>query len=103
MEIRETYCASILTRTSGYLREVCSHSLNPYVGCGYGNSSCGEGCYVRFNLWLLRGRQWGSFVDVKVNADKFTIKLFRQKGAGPREEGFLFPYSFLVPRILGNL
>ena len=74
MEITQTHCTSILTRTSGYLREVCSHSLNPYVGCGYGNSSCGEGCYVQFNQWLLRGRRWGDFVDVKVNADKVYFK-----------------------------
>ena len=74
MEITKTYCTSILTRTSGYLREVCSHSLNPYIGCGYGNSSCGEGCYVRFNQWLLRGRKWGDFVDVKINADKVYYK-----------------------------
>jgi len=74
MEITKTYCTSILTRTSGYLREVCSHSLNPYIGCGYGNSSCGEGCYVQFNQWLLRGRKWGDFVDVKINADKVYYK-----------------------------
>ena len=35
MEITETHCTSILTRASGYLKEVCSHSLNPYIGCGY--------------------------------------------------------------------
>ena len=74
MEITKTYCTSILTRTSGYLREVCSHSLNPYIGGGYGNSSCGEGCYVQFNQWLLRGRKWGDFVDVKINADKVYYK-----------------------------
>lgn len=59
---------SILTRTTGYLKQVCSHSLNPYSGCGFGNSSCGEGCYVRFNNWINQGRPWGSFVDVKTNA-----------------------------------
>jgi DNA repair photolyase len=74
MKITETLCSSILNRTSGYLMEVCSHSLNPYIGCGYGNSSCGEGCYVQFNQWILRGRKWGSFVDVKINADKIYCK-----------------------------
>lgn len=68
VQIVETQCKSILTRTSGYLKEVCSHSLNPYVGCGFGLSSCGEGCYVRFNQWLTRERVWGQFVDVKLNA-----------------------------------
>ena len=70
MRIIETHCSSILTRTCGYLKDVSSHSLNPYVGCGYGSSSCGKGCYVRSNQWLLRGRTWGDFVDIKVNADE---------------------------------
>ena len=74
MVTKETSCRSILTRTSGYLKEVCSHSLNPYTGCGFGKSSCGEGCYVRFNQWLTRGREWGSFVDVKINAPEVYLK-----------------------------
>jgi DNA repair photolyase len=65
---------NILTRSSGYLKEVCSHSLNPYSGCGFGLSSCGVGCYVRFNPWLTRGRKWGEFLDIKINAEQ----LYRQ-------------------------
>jgi DNA repair photolyase len=68
MKVDEVHCKSILTRTSGYLKTVSSHSLNPYVGCGFGRSACGEGCYVRFNQWLLSGREWGRFVDIKTNA-----------------------------------
>lgn len=68
MKVSETPCSSILTRAGGYLKEVCSHSLNPWVGCGFGGSSCGSGCYVQFNPWLTRGRKWGDFVDVKTNA-----------------------------------
>jgi DNA repair photolyase len=64
---------TLLTRSSGYLKEVCSHSLNPYIGCGYGLSSCGEGCYVRFNSWITQGREWGKFVDVKINARELYI------------------------------
>jgi len=94
MEIRETSCNSILTRASGYLRGVCSHSLNPYVGCGYGNSSCGEGCYVRFNQWLLRGRQWGSFVDVKVNADKVYYKTVQAERRWAARRGVPFSIFF---------
>jgi DNA repair photolyase len=65
---------TLLTRSSGYLKSVCSHSLNPYSGCGYGLSSCGEGCYVRFNHWLTRGREWGKFVDVKINAGELYLQ-----------------------------
>lgn len=68
MEIQEILCKSILTRSGGYLGPVCTHSINPYVGCGYGNTLCGTGCYVQSNGWLTRGRKWGSFLEVKTNA-----------------------------------
>ncbi len=74
MGITEVQCRSILTRASGYLREVCSHSLNPYTGCGFGRSACGVGCYVRHNTWLTKGRDWGAFVDVKTNAPEIYLK-----------------------------
>lgn len=73
MEVKEVLCRSILTRTSGYLKAVSSHSLNPYIGCGFGRSACGVGCYVRANHWLTRGRPWGGFVEAKTNAaDVYT-------------------------------
>ena len=74
MDITEVQCQSILTRASGYLRQVCSHSLNPYIGCGFGRSACGVGCYVRHNAWLTKGREWGGFVDVKSNAPGVYLK-----------------------------
>ncbi|PIP74060.1 MAG: hypothetical protein COW89_01250 [Nitrospinae bacterium CG22_combo_CG10-13_8_21_14_all_47_10] len=74
MQINLIQSKTLLTRSSGYLKGVCSHSLNPYSGCGYGLSSCGEGCYVRFNQWLTRGREWGKFVDVKINAKELYIQ-----------------------------
>lgn len=59
---------SILTRSSGYLKTVCSHSLQPYRGCSFGNSLCGVGCYVKHNPFVTRGADWGSFVEVRENA-----------------------------------
>ena len=59
---------SILTRTSGYLETVSSHSLQPYRGCTYGNALCGVGCYVQHNSFLTRGAAWGSFLEYRVNA-----------------------------------
>jgi DNA repair photolyase len=88
MKIGEIHCKSILTRTQGYLKAVSSHSLNPYVGCGFGRSACGEGCYVRFNQWLLKGREWGWFVDMKINSAEVYLrtvdreKKWAQKNAG---------------------
>ena len=66
--VARTRVKSILTRSSGYLRDVCSHSLQPYRGCTYGKSLCGVGCYVRHNRLLTRGAPWGSFLDVRENA-----------------------------------
>src|SRR5438093_987543 len=60
--------ASILTRTSGFLSTVSSHSLQPYRGCTFGNSLCGVSCYVQHNSFLTRGRPWGSFLEARVNA-----------------------------------
>lgn len=59
---------SILTRSSGYLKSVCSHSLQPYRGCTFGASLCGVGCYVRHNPFVTRGAEWGRFLEVRKNA-----------------------------------
>lgn len=59
---------SILTRSSGYLETVCSHSLQPYRGCSFGKSLCGVGCYVRHNPFVTRGAEWGGFLEVRENA-----------------------------------
>lgn len=68
VDVSETTIKNILTRTSGYLRTVTSHSLQPYRGCTFGNSLCGVGCYVQHNGHLLRGRRWGGFLEVRTNA-----------------------------------
>ncbi len=59
---------SILTRTTGFLKSVTSHSLQPYRGCSFGRSLCGVGCYVQHNAFLTRGAAWGSFLEARENA-----------------------------------
>jgi DNA repair photolyase len=95
MDLTETQCRSILTRASGYLREVCSHSINPYVGCGFGRSACGVGCYVRHNTWLTHGREWGDFVEAKTNAPEIYLKTFatEQRWAHRRDQKFCIFFS----------
>ena len=66
--LTEARVQSVLTRTTGYLRSVCSHSLQPYRGCTFGNSLCGVGCYVQHYGFLTRGAAWGSFLEVRTNA-----------------------------------
>ena len=65
MQTDETQVHSILTRSSGFLKTVCSHSLQPYRGCPFGASLCGVGCYVRHSGHITRGRPW---VRVKIAA-----------------------------------
>tara|TARA_B100000686_G_C16800522_1_gene985634 strand:+ start:3275 stop:4159 length:885 start_codon:yes stop_codon:yes gene_type:complete len=90
MKLNKTLCKSILTRTSGYLKEVSSHSVNPYVGCGFGKSSCGVGCYVRHNQWLLKGREWGGFIDVKMNSAEIYCKTWKAEKNWAVKRGLRF-------------
>lgn len=79
---------SILTRAGGYLRDVCSHSLQPYRGCPFGASLCGVGCYVRHNIHLTRGRPWGSFLEVRTNAaEVYRASYARERAWARRERG----------------
>ncbi len=94
MKIEEIHCKSILTRASGYLKTVSSHSLNPYLGCGFGRSACGEGCYVRCNQWLTRGREWGRFVDVKINAAEVYLQTVEKEKKWARKNGGRFSIFF---------
>lgn len=68
MDVKTTEVKSVLTRAGGWLRTVSSHSLQPYRGCPLGVSLCGVGCYVRHCGHLLRGREWGRFLEVRANA-----------------------------------
>jgi DNA repair photolyase len=66
--VSEVRVGQVLTRASGFLRSVATHSLQPYRGCTFGSSLCGVGCYVRQSPWVTRGREWGSFLEVRTNA-----------------------------------
>lgn len=76
MKIREVRAKSILSKTK---LPGCDFVINPYIGCAHG---C-VWCYARF----MRGytghenEEWGSFVDVKINAPEVLIKdIKRLKG-----------------------
>lgn len=90
IEITEVTVKNVLTRTTGYLRTVSTHSLQPYRGCTLGNSLCGVGCYVRHNGHVLRGREWGGFLEVRTNAaDSYREYAPRERRwAHKREERF---------------
>lgn len=85
VEITEAPVGRILTRTSGFLTTVTSHSLQPYRGCALGNSLCGVGCYVRHNWYTTRGREWGSFVEARRNAAEAYCAEFESERTWARE------------------
>lgn len=84
MIIDEIQSRSILTRSSGYLSSVCSHSLQPYRGCGLGRSLCGVACYARHQQFLVKGRKWGGFLDVKSDAPQLYLNTFDRESAWAR-------------------
>jgi DNA repair photolyase len=91
MDTEITRIGSILTRASGYLRAVCSHSLQPYRGCPLGASLCGVGCYVRHSGHITRGREWGHFLEVRGNsAEAYRAGFERERAWGrAHREGFV--------------
>jgi DNA repair photolyase len=78
--VRTVRVGKILTRSSGYLTGVTSHSLQPYRGCTYGRSLCGVACYVQHHVWVTRGRPWGSFLEARENA----AESYRESAAAER-------------------
>jgi DNA repair photolyase len=88
MKTTLTTVRSILTRSSGFLKTVCSHSLQPYRGCPFGASLCGAGCYVRHNVYVTEGRPWGSFWEVRTNAAQAYCDSYdREKAWARRSRG----------------
>jgi DNA repair photolyase len=90
MDIETTRVRSVLTRATGWLRTVGSHSLQPYRGCPFGVSLCGVGCYVRHCGHLLRGREWGRFLEVRENAATSYLEGYdrERRWARARRDGF---------------
>ncbi|HSF19790.1 MAG TPA: hypothetical protein VLK65_29990 [Vicinamibacteria bacterium] len=86
MRVNVTEVRSILTRTTGYLKTVTSHSLQPYRGCSYGNALCGIGCYVRHNRWITRGQPWGSFLEVRSNAAAVYREQYERESGWARRQ-----------------
>jgi DNA repair photolyase len=86
MKLSVVEVQQILTRTSGFLHDVCSHSLQPYRGCAMGNSLCGAGCYVQHNYYVTRGEPWGSFVEARTNAAEVYREQYEREKKWAREK-----------------
>ncbi len=88
MEVTEATVRNILTRTTGYLKTVTSHSLQPYRGCSFGKSLCGVGCYVQHNRFVTKGRPWGGFLEIRENAaESYRANYDRERGWSRRRCG----------------
>lgn len=74
LAVRETYCKTILNRTS-----ISDYSLNCYTGCSHGCIYC----YARFmQRFHPHPEPWGEFVDVKVNAIEVLLRQLRRLQPG---------------------
>ena len=61
-------CRSVLTQASGFLFAF-THTLNPYMGCTFGDGGCGVHCYVAESpIGLYAGQPWGQWLRAKSNA-----------------------------------
>jgi len=100
MEPTAVQILNLLTRTTGFLRTVSSHSAQPYRGCTLGRSLCGVGCYVQHNHYLTRGRPWGEFLEVRENAAgayRSTVERERRWARRARGEFGVFLSSSTEP------
>jgi len=58
----------VLTPASGFLYAF-THTLNPYMGCAFGDGGCGVYCYVAESpIGLYAGKPWGKWLRAKANA-----------------------------------
>lgn len=85
MRFAQATVKEILTRATGFLAQVTSHSVNPYRGCAYGKSTCGVACYVQFNPYLTRGEAWGSFLEARTNAASAYRASYAREAAWARK------------------
>ena len=91
--VREIECKSILTK-SGI--EGVDYALNPYVGCAHGCVYCYASFMKRFTG---HKEEWGTFVDVKVNAAEVLARQMRRARWGNIVSGTVTdPYQPLEER-----
>ncbi|MCR4405554.1 MAG: radical SAM protein [Anaerolineae bacterium] len=93
MIVKEINCKSILTK-SGI--EGVDYALNPYVGCAHGCVYCYASFMKRFTG---HPEEWGTFVDVKVNAAEVLARQMRRAKPGNISSGTVTdPYQPLEAR-----
>ena len=74
MIVKEIYAKTILSKS-----KIADYTINSYVGCEHGCTYC----YARFmKRFTGHKEEWGSFVDVKINAPKLLQSEIEKKPVG---------------------
>lgn len=77
-----------------------THALSGYIGCGFGQTTCGLYCYAQFlPNWHFRGfaAAWGRAVQVKTNAAHLLTKMLRTMKPTMRQRLRIFMSSTTDP------
>src|SRR5438034_10863412 len=104
MEITLKDAKSILTpQHNGFLAAgpfPFTHALSGYVGCGFGQTTCGLYCYAQFlPNWSFSGLSapWGQAVQVKANAAELLDKALSTMKPAARQKLRIFMSSTTDP------
>jgi DNA repair photolyase len=77
-----------------------THALSGYIGCGFGQTTCGLYCYAQFlPNWHFRGfaAAWGQAVQVKTNAAHLLAKTLHAMKPAMRQRLRIFMSSTTDP------
>jgi DNA repair photolyase len=107
MQLSQRDAKSILTeQTAGFLIDgefPFTHSLSPYTGCAFGNTTCGLYCYAaHLPSWTYRPPHmkpftWGQAVEVKTNAAALLAVELRKMPSARRQLLRIFMSSSTDP------
>ena len=96
---RSEQTSRALNPTGGFLKGF-SHSLNPYIGCAFGDSGGCPFCYVRALPVATKGEgaPWGSWVIAKINLlERLRAELLAMRKSGRLECASIFMSSATDP------
>src|SRR5271168_2379894 len=88
-----------LNPTGGFLKGF-AYSLNPYIGCAFGDSGGYPYCYVRALPIAMKGEgaPWGTWVTAKINLkERLLAELASMRKAGRLEAATVFMSSATDP------
>jgi DNA repair photolyase len=104
MEIARKEARTILTpQRDGFLAAEpypFTHALSAYVGCGFGQTTCGMYCYAQFlPNWTFNGggATWGQAVQIKTNAAQLLNETLSKMRSEKRREQRIFMSSTTDP------